>query len=156
MFQKGFSLIQLVITIIIILIIASFVILSSDEVTVEARIARDYESLKTVKEAAEHAVNLMEINPAEYKETEIFLKKFDSSQYNRIGLTSETNLSGRTYEINMDNQQKLNLENITKERTYIVDLENKKYYILDGIERDEDNKVYEYVDVLRLYNLLSK
>ncbi|MBO5179418.1 MAG: hypothetical protein J6B87_03635 [Clostridia bacterium] len=156
MSQKGISLIQLVIVIILLLIIASFALFSSNEVTVEARLARDYESLKMVKESTEHAVNLMEINPEEYEEIEIFTKKFNSSDYARIGLTSAADLSERSYEINVDNQEKLDLENITEERTYIVDLENKKYYILDGIEREEGSKVYEYVDVLRLYNLLSK
>ena len=155
MLQKGVSLIQLVIVIIIMLILASFALLSSDEVTTEARIARDYESLKKVKEAVEHSVNLMEINPKEYVEAELFVTKFNSSDYSRIGLLSSLELSNRVYEINMANQEKLDLENITEERTYVVDLDNKKYYILDGISREDGEKVYEYLDVLRLYNLFN-
>ena len=156
MSQKGISLIQLVIVIILLLILASFALLSSDEITVEARIGRDYTSLKSVKTAVENYFPLMETNPEKYNEEELFVTKFDTSEYARIGLSSADDLSERTYEINMDNQTKLNLDNITEERTYIVDLENKKYYILDGIEREEGEKVYEYVDVLKLYNLLSK
>lgn len=156
MSQKGISLIQLVIVIILLLILASFALLSSDEVTLEARIGRDYTSLKNVKTAVENVFPLMESNPEEYKEEELFTKKFNSNEYARVGLSSADDLSERTYEINMDNQENLNLDNITKERTYIVDLENKKYYILDGIEREEGSKVYEYVDVLKLYNLLSE
>lgn len=159
MSQKGISLIQLGIVIILILILASFALLSSDEITLEARIARDYESLKAVKEAVEHSVNLMEINPEEYKESEIFVSRLYTDEkneyYPRIGLSSASELSDRSYIIDSENQENLTIEKITEERSYVVDLDNKKYYVVDGIERNEGEKVYEYVDILRLYNLLT-
>lgn len=156
MTQKGISLIQLVIVIILLIVLASFALLSSDEVTLEARIGRDYASLKNVKTAVENYIPLMDVNPDEYGEEKIFTTKFNSDDYAKIGLSSASELSERTYVINVDNQKNLNIDSITEERTYVVDLSNKKYYILDGIEREEGSKVYEYMDVLKLYNLLSE
>lgn len=158
MSQKGISLVQLIIVIILLLILASLSILLSDDVTVEARIAREYESIKSVKTAVDEAINLIDMNPEIYKENEMFGQRLGEKKeeyYQKIGLTSPDELSDRVYLINEDNQEKLSIENMTEEKSYIVDLDNKKYYVIDGVRRtSKDEKVYEYVDIVKLYNLV--
>lgn len=157
--QKGITLIQLVITIIVIVIITSFAVFQGSNVTTEATIAKEYESIKEIKKAVEQALQMIEINPKEYKESEIFgvpLSNNDKKNYyDRIGLTSANELSDRTYIITKDNQEKFQLEKINEEQVYIVDLDKEKYYILDGVQRDNRDIVYEYTDILKTYNMLS-
>lgn len=130
----------------------------SDDVTVEARIAREYESIKSVKTAVDEAVNLIDMNPDVYKEQEMFGEKLGTEKedyYKKIGLSSASELSDRTYLINEENQEKLSIESMTEDKSYIVDLDNEKYYVVDGVRRTtEDEKVYEYMDILKLYNLV--
>lgn len=157
--QKGVTLIQLVITIIIIVILTSFAVFQGSNVTTEATIAKEYESIKEIKKAVEQTLQMIEINPDAYKEREIFgvaLSNSDKQKYYaRIGLASANELSNRTYVITMENQEKFELEKISEEQIYIVDLDNEKYYILDGVQRDGRDIVYEYTDILKMYNMLS-
>lgn len=157
MSQKGISLIQLVVVIIILIILASMAVFSSSSLLKESRLERDYESLKSIKEATKSALTLIEINPDEYNEEDMFGNRIDAeAYYSRIGLDSPDDLSSRSYMIDESNQEALNLENITEERQYIVDLENEKYYVVDGVEREKGQRVYEYVDILKLYDVLNQ
>lgn len=154
--QKGITLIQLVITIVVMIILASMAIFQGGNVTTEAMIAREYESLREVKKAVEQTVLLMEMNPEDYKEEEIFGGSISKdAYYKRVGLTSSDELSDRTYSISKSNEKNFELDKIPDEKVYIVDLENKKYYILDGVQKEDGEIIYEYKDILKIYNMLS-
>lgn len=157
--QKGITLIQLVITIVVMLILASLAIFQGSNVTTEATIAKEYESMKEVKKAVEQSVLLLEINPETYKEREIFGTALSDankqSYYARIGLTSVDELSDRTYFVTKDNQKNFELDKIPDGKIYIVDLDNQKYYVVDGVQREDNTKAYEYLDILKLYNMLT-
>lgn len=154
--QKGITLIQLVITIVVMIILASMAIFQGGNVTTEAMIAREYESLREVKKAVEQTVLLMEMNPEDYKEEEIFGGSISkAAYYKRVGLTSSDELSDRTYSISKSNEKNFELDKIPDEKVYIVDLENKKYYILDGVQKEDGEIIYEYKDILKIYNMLS-
>lgn len=157
--QKGITLIQLVITIVVMLILASLAIFQGSNVTTEATIAKEYESMKEVKKAVEQSALLLEINPKTYKEQEIFGTALNDvnkqSYYARIGLTSADELSDRTYLVTKDNQKNFELDKIPDGKIYIVDLDNQKYYVVDGVQREDNTKAYEYLDILKLYNMLT-
>lgn len=157
--KKGVTLIQLVITIVVMLIIASFAVFQGGNVTTEATIAKEYESLKEVKKAVEQTVLLMEINPETYIERELFGIPLDTeekqSYYKRLGLTNVADLSDRTYTVTQENQKNFELEKIIEGKVYVVDLDNEKYYLLDGIQRENLGKAYEYKDILKMYNMLT-
>lgn len=158
MLQKGVTLIQLVVLIIVLLIIVSFAIFSVDNITDESIIAREYESLKEVKIGVDQTLNLIEMNPEKYKEEEKFVDNISGKKdeyYSRIGLDSASELSDRSYLINSENQDKLEINKILEERSYVVDLENEKYYIVDGVQRKGKERIYEYSDISREFNLLS-
>ena len=105
--QKGITLIQLVITIVVMIILASMAIFQGGDAVTEAMIAREYESLREVKKAVEQTVLLMEMNPEDYKEEEIFGGTISkNAYYKRVGLVSADELSDRTYSISNSNQEK--------------------------------------------------
>lgn len=156
--NKGVSMVQLIITIIIVIILATLAITSSNNITPEANIARSFASIKGVKEACENAENLIEIDPDTYKETNIFGKKLGDdaeSYYTKIGLSSVSELSDRTYLISKDRQNAKNLELDNLLNEYIVDLGNEKYYLVGGVVRGNDKFAYEYADILKMYNMLT-
>lgn len=166
--NKGVSIIMLVITIAMMAIIVSFSVFSSKNITPEARLAAAYANIKTVKDACDNAMTMIEINPVEYDEYYFFGDNIQTlmtatnleSIIADCGLTSTADISERTYVINYtdsDNNKRIleRLELKGVENTYIVDLENEKYYILHGAERSDGNKVYEYKDILRAYQMLT-
>ena len=158
MSQKGVSLMQLIITIVLIIVLASLAVLNSGEVADEATIAKEFESMKMVKNAVDNSVMLIELNPDKYVEAEIFGARMGDSRnnyYKKIGLSDVSELSDRTYLIDQTNQHKLSLEKIPEGKIYIVDLENENYYVVGGIQREGGDLVYEYKDILKAYNLLS-
>ena len=109
------------------IILASMAIFQGGDAVTEAMIAREYESLREVKKAVEQTVLLMEMNPEDYKEEEIFGGTISkNAYYKRVGLVSADELSDRTYSISNSNQEKFELDKIPDEKVYIVDLENKK------------------------------
>ena len=167
--KKGVSMIMLVITIAMMAIIISFSVFSSKNITPEAKLATAYANVKTVKDACDNALTMIELNPNEYDEYYFFgenvQKLMNASNLQLIiekcGLTSTAEISDRTYVINNSDSdankrmlERLELKGISN--TYLVDLENKKYYILNGAERVDGNKVYEYKDILRAYDMLTK
>lgn len=167
--NKGVSMIMLVITIAMMAIIISFSVFSSKNITPEAKLAAAYANVKTVKDACDNALTMIEINPSEYDEYYFFGENIqtlmDASNLQSIiekcGLTSITQISNRTYVINNSDSdankrilERLELKGIAN--TYLVDLENEKYYILNGAERVDGGKVYEYKDILQAYDLLTK
>lgn len=157
--KKGITLIQLVITIVVMLIIASFAVFQGGNVTTEATIVKEYESIKEVKKAVEQTVLLIEMNPETYIERELFGIALDEAEkqsyYKRVGLTLADDLSDRAYIITKANQKNFELEKIPDGKIYIVDLDNEKYYLVDGIQREDSKKAYEYKDILRMYNTLT-
>ena len=133
------------------------------------KVATAYSSLKTVKDACENAINLTQINPKDYTEYYFFGYNIQTNNdeafvediVTKCGLTSVDKISERTYLIKNSNEEsdkrileRLELKNITSQ--YLVDLENKKYYIVNGIERVDGTRVYEYQDLLTAYELLVK
>lgn len=157
--KKGITLIQLVITIVVMLIIASFAVFQGGNVTTEATIVKEYESIKEVKKAVEQTVLLIEMNPETYIERELFGIALDEAEkqsyYKRVGLTLADDLSDRAYTVTKENQKNFELEKIPDGKIYIVDLDNEKYYLVDGIQRENSEKAYEYKDILRMYNMLT-
>lgn len=171
--KKGITIIMLIITVIMMIIIVSFAVFNAPKSTEEAKIAKAYTSLKTIKEACENALYYIEINPTEYDEYYFFgsnlqnkintgmLTGIDINDLaTKFGLASEADFSSRTYVIKpaeTDEEQRIlkNLELKGVEETYIVDLENDKYYILNGVNRGEEDDVYEYKDILLSYEMLT-
>lgn len=171
--QKGITIIMLVIAVIMMIIIVSFAVFNAPKSTEEAKIAKAYTSLKTIKEACENALYYIEINPTEYDEYYFFGGNIQHKITNgmisgidlgetaiKFGLASESDFSPRTYIIkpaSNDEEQRIlkNLELKGVEETYIVDLENEKYYVLNGVTRGEESRVYEYKDILLSYEMLT-
>jgi len=153
---------MLVITVIIMLILVAFAVFYSRNTAVEATIATAYTSLKEVKNACARALFEIELDPSTYDEYYFFGRsiQLDGSDVadltERCGGSSEVSFSNRTYKISdsTDDENKRRLERleITQiHNTYIVDLENNKFYLLDGVKRANDTKVYEYRDIELLY-----
>jgi len=171
--NNGVSMIMLVITIIMMAVIVSFAVFSSKNITPESKLAAAYSSLKTVKDACDNALNLIEINPNEYDEYYFFGQNVQNllseSELQSIltdcglGVSPDPNtvISSRSYLIKSSKDsetsqrmlERLELKGVTS--TYLVDLENEKYYIVNGVERVDGEEVYEYKDVLRAYNMLT-
>lgn len=166
--QKGVSLIMLVIAIAMIAIVASYAIFYSQNTTPEAKLARAYSSLKTVKDACGNAMMLIELNPNEYDEFYFFGDNIhqihqDATALNEIavdcGLSSSLDFSERTYLIKpaeIDEEEIIlkNLELKGIQDTYIVDLEKDRYYVLDGIEYLDGTTLYEYRSIVSAYEML--
>ena len=171
--QKGVSMIMLVIAVLMMIIIASIAVYNAPKSRDEANFVKDYASLKAVKEACENALYLIEINPAEYSEYYFFGNNMQFNVENDVidmemseiaqkcGLTSQNDFSSRTYIISggITDEEKRTLKRLELkdiEDMYVVDLENAKYYILNGIERENDETLYEYQDILLSYKMLTE
>lgn len=161
--NKGVTIMMLVITVILMLILVAFAVYYSRNTAVEATIAKEYTSLKEIKEACTRALFEIELDPSTYDEYYFFGKSvfLDGSDVDdltqRCGGSAGVNFSERTYQLSdsTDDENKRRLERleITQiHNTYIIDLENQKYYLLDGVKRADDTKVYEYRDIELLYS----
>lgn len=78
---KGITLIEVVITIIILLIITSFALFYSLEVTKESRLTKLYNEINVVKDAINEAMVLIEVNPGIYNEEYFFGPNVDINDY---------------------------------------------------------------------------
>lgn len=168
--NKGVSIIMLIITVVMMAIIVSFAVFYSQNITPEAKLARAYSSIKTVKDACDNAEGFIDLNPDEYDDYFFFGESIHNSlSMNGVsnvaaefGLSAE-DFSERTFLIepieDADDSKEAEriLENLELKGvvdTYIVDLDNKKYYLVGGIENIEGIKLYEYNEILRGYSML--
>ncbi|MBQ9266876.1 MAG: hypothetical protein IJ217_01095 [Clostridia bacterium] len=151
--ERGVTLASVIVAIIIIIIIASFAIWYSSNTSTEAKLARAYAEVHSVKEAYENAKTLNEINPTTYPISSLFEPVTESwlqSNYARIGLFSPDAGADNLYLITPDNAYKIELEKILGE--YVVDMATDKVYLVDGFYRNNENSiVYEFKDIEMLY-----
>lgn len=152
--NRGITLIQVIVTMIIVIIIASFAIWYSKNTSTEAKLTRLYNEISTVREACNDAIVINELNPTEYPLSKLFTKKWTSEPLSEFGIGSEVD-TDNLYVITPDNADGLELEKI--KNTYIYDMKNDKLYIQGGFSRiDQDVVEYEYTDIERLYRSTLK
>lgn len=174
--NSGISLIMLVITIVMMAIIVSFAVFSTQNTSDEAKFVSAYSSLKAVKDAVEDAEGLIEINPSLYDDYYFFGNEIkysikDESEKEQLakdcGLESIDQFGERTFLIGKGEteEEKRILENLELKgisNKYVVDLDNDKYYLVNGIshkksdDSEETETLYEYRDMLMVYELLTK
>ncbi len=152
--DKGISLLQVLISIIIIIMISSFAILYSSHTSTEAKLARLYSEMSAVKDAYKNALMLNELNPDEYSLETLFPDKVTnewiSDNYARIGFSSKPSEAIGWYLITPENAENIELEKV--QGTYVIDNTNDLIYLLDGFSREgQEETVYEYEDILKLY-----
>ena len=171
--NKGVTLIMLVITIILMILIASFAVYYSNNIGSEARLAAQYSSLKEIKAACDNAIIQIELNPVAYDEFYFFGHnieyldkngelKLDGEKVDAFEVMKRCNtskFSPRTYVIVNDgtpeNQTRLShleLSNVTY--NYVVDLDYQKYYLVDGVKDSTNQFVYELSDIEKAYSNL--
>ena len=134
--NKGVTLVMLVITIILMLILASFAIYYSNDVAPEASLAAAFSSLKEIKNACNRAILEIEMDPSTYDEYYFFGDNIQKEGHDVSAVAIKcgaipSDFSDRTYRISNDgtdaNKRRLtNLEISSISDTYIVDLENQE------------------------------
>lgn len=172
--NHGVTIVMLVITVIILLMLTAFAVFYSNNIAPEARVAAAYSSLKSIKDACEQAVADVELRPDQYDEFYFFGKTITrevadgiitQSEFDdyatKCGLSSASDFGERTYRITPESDQgvkerlkKIELSRISS--SYIVDLDNDKYYIVGGVKRKTGDFYYEYKDIQRMYEMLTK
>ncbi len=162
--NKGVTVTMLVITIVLMIMIASFAVFYSQDVAPEAKLAAAFSSLKEVKDACNRAILEIELDPSTYDEYYFFgnnIRK-DGSNVSKLadkcGVTPEE-FSDRTYNIsnddNAENKRRIErLEISSISESYVVDLENEKYYVIGGVKRSNGDVVYEYRDIELMYDMI--
>lgn len=152
--ERGVTLVQVIVTMVIVIIIASFAIWYSKNTSTEAKLTRLYNEITTVKEACNDAIVINELNPTEYPISKLFTKKWTSEPLSEFGIDAGADTDD-LYVITPDNADGLELEKI--KNTYIYDMKNDKLYIQGGFSRiDQDTVEYEYTDIVRLYKSTLK
>ncbi len=162
--NKGVTVTMLVITIVLMIMIASFAVFYSQDVAPEAKLAAAYSSLKEIKNACDRAILEIELDPSTYDEYYFFgnnIKK-DGSNVAKLaqkcGVTQDA-FSDRTYNIanddSADNKRRIDrLEISSISEDYVIDLENEKYYIVGGVKRSNGAIVYEFRDIELMYDMI--
>ena len=164
--NKGVTMMMLVITVIVLIILTSFAIFYSNDIGPEAKLATAYNSMSEIKRAFQEAESTIELKPDEYDEYDFFGKTIyeDGSNVSdleaRCGLDPSEHFSAKTYKITPENDDEVKrrvnaLEISTVNAYYIADIGNNKYYIVDGVKRKTQDTVYEYSDILKLYDILT-
>ena len=74
--NKGVSIIMLIITVIMMAIIVSFAVFYSQNITPEAKLAKAYSSIKSVKDACDNAEGFINLDQNEYDDYFFFGKVF--------------------------------------------------------------------------------
>ena len=162
--NKGVTVTMLVITIVLMIMIASFAVFYSQDIAPEARLASTYSSLKEIKSACDRAILEIELDPSTYDEYYFFGNSIDKDGSNKdkladkCGVTPET-FSSRTYNIanddTEDNKRRIErLEISSISESYVVDLENEKYYVVGGVKRSNGDVVYEFKDIELMYDMI--
>ncbi len=147
--EKGVSLIQVIVTMIIAILIASFAIWYAKNTSTEAKLTRIYNEMSTVKDACKDALVINELNPDEYPLSKLFTKKITTEDVSDFGIDASVDVEN-LYVITPENAENLELEKV--KNTYIYDAENDKLYIQGGFTRiGQDEVGYEFKDVMRLY-----
>lgn len=147
--EKGVTLIQVIVTMIIAILIASFAVWYAKNVSTEAKLTRIYNEMSTVKDACKDALVINELNPDEYPLSKLFTKKITSENIADFGIDTSIDTEN-LYVITPENAGSLELEKV--KNTYIYDAQNNKLYIQGGFSRiGQDEVGYEFNDVMRLY-----
>ncbi len=177
--NKGVTMMMLIITIIMLFILISISVYSSQRTSSEAKFTSIYESLLNVKSACNNALNLIEVSYATGEDGDgeiidefyffgntVMQEGLDIVELKeKCGLPSDDSGSGdvlgsRTYliENTRDESDKRRLERLGIKNLSIkvvADLDNDKYYVYDGAKRKDDAyKVYELNDFIKSYDTL--
>lgn len=143
--KKGITLIEMVLTIVVLLILSGLVIFSSRRTIDETDVTKVYTEMSSVKKAVENAAILMEINPnnsTKYRIAENELDVTDLSQYNEDELPTllKDQISGYTtkfYKLSKADKdliRNLELEGNLKGK-YLINYDTKDIILLSGISR---------------------
>ena len=162
--NKGVTVTMFVITIVLMILIASFAVFYSQDVAPEAKLAAAYSSLKEIRDACNRAILEIELDPSTYDEYYFFGNNIRKDGSNltklaeRCGVVPDA-FSERTYNIanddTADNKRRIErLEISSISESYVVDLENEKYYIVGGVKRANGEIVFEFRDIELMYDMI--
>ena len=157
--NKGVSLVQVIIAIVIIIIITSFAIWYASNTSTEAKLTRIYAEITAVKEGYDNAKMLNEVNSTAYdfskiESSEVYIKgNYESKEIEFMDKISDTS---ELYLVTPDNAKEIEVEKIVFD--YVIDGKTGNVYLIGGYESrlDENLKnnvtvVYEYKDIVREY-----
>jgi len=179
--NKGVTMIMLIITLIMLFILASISVYSSQRTSSEAKFTSAYESLSNVKEACDNALNLIEVSYANGgDDTGEMIDEFyffgktirqegidEEELREKCGLVSGESFGERTYLIENTNNkddiegseadkrrlERLGIKNLSVR--IVADLDNEKYYVYGGAKRkDSTTVIYELKDFIKSYGTL--
>jgi prepilin-type N-terminal cleavage/methylation domain-containing protein len=176
--NRGVTLIELVIAIIIMIIIAAIAFSSGGETASEAKFSKTYNEVILIHDAIESANVLIEIEKERGEQTpkysydyftvpeeEGIVTKVDTGIQidnlgNRLSETIKTDLkskiaSGKTYYLISYKYERplerLGLEKVSRE--YLVNFPTTDVYLLDGVSKNGVTE-YEYKEIMKLNNTL--
>lgn len=157
--NQGITILQLVITIIIMLILASVAILYGQGVPREANIASAFNEVKEIESVLTEAKMLNQLVVKE-NQLEIFdtvsVPKADISGFpTAMGLDATKDYYELKFTANKNLKNKLELENVS--RDYLLDLEALNLYLIKGIDVNQNTNgqlttLYNSDDIERYYN----
>ena len=147
--KKGITLIEVMIAVIVLVIIATFSILYSSNITDESKLAKVYNEINIVKDAIEESMVLIEINPEKYSLEYFFGEEVSVGNYN-VGVISK---EGTWYHIGEENYKTLDLRNIDRE--YLYNASYKELFLVNGFERN-GIALYRYEEIIDLYEDLYR
>ena len=156
--NKGISLIQLIVAIIIMMIITSFALWYASNTSTEAKLARIYAEIKTVKEAYENAIILNEVSEGTYDleslstTEESIISQFGADE--TADLLSEITDKSKLYLVTPENAKELEIEKLTME--YVIDGKTGEVYIIGGFARANENPKYSASQITKLYESTFK
>jgi type II secretory pathway pseudopilin PulG len=176
--NKGITLVELVIAIIIMIIIATIAFSTGKEATLEAKISKAYNEVMLIRESIVDARTLIEIEKERGEETPKYsydyftvpeevgiVTKFDTSTQidalnDRLSEALKTEIknninTGMTYYLISYKYkrplERLGIKNVEME--YIVNFDTEDVYLLDGITKS-GTTVYKYDEIIKLYDNL--
>lgn len=150
--NKGITMIQMVITIVMMVLIAGFSVYNSSDTVVEIRISKVYEEMKEVKNAVA-SLNVLEEDLSQYFGAP--LENFNA--YNQLISYYVDSPAQEYYYLDFKNEGAV-LEDILEirniENNYIVNttnIENIEIFLVNGLEID-GTKYYTDGEILEKYN----
>lgn len=149
--EKGITMIQMVITIIMMIIIASFSLYNARDTIIEAKVSKVYKEIMTVREGVVGAKVMETIDFADFG-----TKLDDFSSYPQLSSYYDSGDS-EYYFLDFETKnavisEALEIRNI--ENNYIVnvkDFENVEVFLVDGLVIGSD-RIYSDDEILRKYN----
>ena len=150
--ERGVSLMQLIVAIIIMIIITSFSLWYASNTSTEAKLTRVYSEIKSVKEAYQNAVVLNEIagndDEKKYHLTPTTLTEL-TNEYGEDDIPFLHN-DMDLYIVTPENAKDLEIERLSMD--YVIDGKTGSVYLIGGFSRNpREDPVYEADHIMKLY-----